>query len=277
MTNGASRRPVGRGVAAMSVVAGFALALVLVYVVLVCTRPGQWIDSGSFGALGVIGAPLGSGCEIVRWAATLLLAAGAAVSCGLALAHRRRGDAARAGLVVVLSVAGCELMKLALPRPALGVSGYEDNTFPSGHVALAFSAALAIGIAAPVGRGRRAALGTATALTIAVSWASVLSFAHRPSDAIGAALVVGTAASIVLFGRPPAGSGHGALIAVACLAPASVALVATARLISAATPGIGDPLEASGWLALCAVSVVAVLVLAPAARPAGAGGATDAR
>ncbi|MGN6205850.1 phosphatase PAP2 family protein [Humibacter sp.] len=267
MTDGTQARSIGlRSVAA---VVGFPVAFVSIYLLLILTRAGQELDSGSFGALGVFGVPAGAAGEVVRWGATFLLVAAALAAGAFALIRRRWNDAVRAALVVLVCTLGCEALKAVLHRPALGVSGYDDNTFPSGHMAVALSAATAVALTFPLGRWRRHVVVTSMALAVVAGWASIVSFAHRPSDVIGAGLLVGAVVSGVLFGRPPlAAERRPSPLLAACCAGAPVLAVLIGRWLSIYAPGAGDPLEALGWLALCALPVVAVVLFAPAARPA---------
>lgn len=252
-----------------AVIAVFAALLAAVYVVLVLTRAGQWLDSGSFGALGLIGAAFGSESEAIRWGGVFLLAVGAGVAGISALLRRRWLDVVKAGLVVSISTVSCEALKLALPRPALGVSGYDDNTFPSGHMALAFSAALAIAITEPLPRWRRQVDTSALVLAVVVGWASTISFAHRPSDVLGAGLVVAVVASAVLFTQSRNTIPRTWRVAFAYSVLGAVVLIAVGRPLSVAVPTVGDAFEALGWLVACASPVAAVVLFAPAARPAG--------
>ncbi|MGA0567157.1 phosphatase PAP2 family protein [Rathayibacter sp. KR2-224] len=266
MTNTAVSRSAVRRQA--TVIAVFLAALAFVYVVLVLTPQGQWLDSGAFGALGILGVPFGSESEAIRWGGVFLLAAGAIAAWISAVVRRRWRDALTAALVVAISTLSCEALKVVLPRPALGVIGYDDNTFPSGHMALAFSAALAIAITDPLPRWRRQVVACAFGLTIVVGWASTISFAHRPSDVMGAGLVVAVVMSAVSLDRPPDSVPRPLRTALAWCVLLSAALIAVGRPLSVVAAPPGDALEAMGWLVLCAAPVVAVVFFAPAARPA---------
>jgi len=123
----------------------------------------------------------------------------------------------RLGVGVALAAAGAVigtdlLRKVVLDRPFLvrGDSVYPVNTFPSGHTATAIACALAlVVISPPAWRGISAVLAgsyawfTATAVQTA-GW-------HRPSDAIGAALLGFAAVTVVtayVAKRRPIGSGR---------------------------------------------------------------------
>ena len=95
----------------------------------------------------------------------------------------------------------------------------------------------------------------------------MISFAHRPSDVIGAGLLVGACFAAVQVGRPlviPA--LRGPLTALACSVAASIAAILFGRWLSTYTSTLGDPVEALGWLALCAAPVAGVLLVVPVMR-----------
>lgn len=105
----------------------------------------------------------------------------------------------RGGLPLALAAGGLvvganlttQVLKDALTRPHLIPDGYWlSNSFPSGHVTAVASLALAVVLLAPrsmrpVGAALAATLGTIVGLaTVVAGW-------HRPSDVVGAWLVVG--------------------------------------------------------------------------------------
>jgi hypothetical protein len=106
---------------------------------------------------------------------------------------------AGAGLILA-TVGSVEFLKDALPRPGL-VPGWQDsagNSYPSGHTATAMAVMFALILVAPYRiRGLvafcLAALATEIgALTIIARW-------HRPSDTLGADLLVLCYASVILL------------------------------------------------------------------------------
>lgn len=188
-----ARRSIGR-------IAAFCVPFALVYVLMIRVGLGQQIDSGSFGAVSMLNALFTGSANLFRVAAPMLLTVVGVVLGIWALVRRRFGDALRAVAIVVCSVGLSQVLKdLVLQRPRLGANGYDQNTFPSGHVALALSAAVAIAIVLPASRWRWLALLPVVLAVSMVSWASVVSYAHRPSD------VIGDLSSSVRFPLPSSG------------------------------------------------------------------------
>jgi membrane-associated phospholipid phosphatase len=109
----------------------------------------------------------------------------------VALLRGRVRLAIGAGTIIVGSLATSEILKRLLGRPDLGVVGAFANkpSFPSGHTTIA----MALGVSAMFVAPRRwrapvAALGAVFASAIGCSLVATAS--HRPSDVVGAALVV---------------------------------------------------------------------------------------
>ena len=168
------------------------LLLVALYLTAVRTGTGQrfenavWLGAGrtaaqrpaqAAGALNLIGI------------GTAIAAVAVVVLVGLL---RRRPALALAGAAVILaSVATSEYLKTALARPNLVPTWRESagNSFPSGHTTIATAVMAAVILLAPHRARALAALCTAVpaagigVLTIVARW-------HRPSDTLGADLVV---------------------------------------------------------------------------------------
>lgn len=203
-----ARRSIGR-------IAAFCVPFALVYVLMIRVGLGQQIDTGSFGAVSMLNALFTGSANLFRVAAPMLLTVVGVVLGIWALVRRRFGDALRAVAIVVCSVGLSQVLKdLVLQRPRLGANGYDQNTFPSGHVALALSAAVAIAIVLPASRWRWLALLSVVLAVSMVSWASVVSYAHRPSDVIGGSLLVGAVSSAVFWRRRPAIDAYPAVMTV---------------------------------------------------------------
>jgi membrane-associated phospholipid phosphatase len=93
--------------------------------------------------------------------------------------------------LLVASLATTEILKHLLGRPHLGVNDIVAHrpSYPSGHTTVAFALALgAAFVAPPRYRALVATLGALFASAIGIS--VVVTASHRPSDPIGAALVV---------------------------------------------------------------------------------------
>ncbi|NNC11896.1 phosphatase PAP2 family protein [Planctomonas sp. JC2975] len=256
------------GVGTLLRAAAFAAAFAVTYVVLVVLPIGQQADATSFADFGLANQTIGSAAGLYRLIVPILLALVALVYGIIALVRRRVADVARAVLLVLVSVGLCEGLKLLLPRPNVGDFGYSANTFPSGHVAFAMSTALAITMVLPR-HANRAIVAVVMLATVGVAWCSVASFAHRPSDVVGAALVVGAVGCLVLWRSSTVYDRMPALAPILlCCAGGSVALVVLATIIPVGAitlfwPGPGSPLGFLGWSALCTVAVVSVAALTP--------------
>ncbi|RYV50741.1 phosphatase PAP2 family protein [Pengzhenrongella frigida] len=163
--------------------------LCVAYLGWVRTRTGQMVDIDLFSRAQSVDAALAPPAALLRRG---LPPVGAVAVVLLGLAAVRRGawrETAAAGLVVVTSVALSSLLKATLERPYLGDLGYVQNTFPSGHVTATAALAVAVVLLWPRPRPRSVPL-TAVAVCAIASLASVIGYAHRPSDTIGSLLLV---------------------------------------------------------------------------------------
>lgn len=210
------RRPVPwrRWVVARSVVVAVAAAVgvIVLYVLAVRTGVGQRFDDAV-----VIGRF--EQRSWFRWSVVvrltrrsdLPLLAGAAVAFGWAVWRRRYPQAVAAFVVIGGSFATTEILKkLVLPRPLLTTT-HPFNSYPSGHTTVAVAVAVGLILVAPQRwRGRvGVVVGVLATLvangTLAIGW-------HRPSDAIGACMVVlawtgATVAGLVLVGAASRSEG----------------------------------------------------------------------
>lgn len=122
--------------------------------------------------------------------ASLVLVGGLIVL--VALARRRPYLSLGAGVVIAGSVITTELLKrVFLSRPELGIHDAVRTvpSFPSGHTTVAFSLAIAALLVAP--SHIRAAIGIiGTIYAAGIGVAVVATANHRPSDPIGAVMVV---------------------------------------------------------------------------------------
>lgn len=181
----------------LALAVGGSISIVLLYLVMVRTAPGQRLD-----VLALEGRKAAD-LDARRFATELMGAAtwfAAVLVGGLVtfVAHRRAGRAA--ALATAAAIVGSALCsraaKTGLPRDAL----YEhqwvgpSNTFPSGHAAVGATLALLLVVVAPA-RWRRAVavvvgglLGAQCAVLVASGW-------HRPSDVAG-----GLALAMLLVG-----------------------------------------------------------------------------
>jgi membrane-associated phospholipid phosphatase len=125
----------------------------------------------------------------------------------VALVRGRRRLAVGVAFLIVGSLATSELLKRILGRPRLAVADSLKHapTFPSGHTTIAMALAVgAIFVAPRRFRGSVAALGVVFAGAIGCSM--VITASHRPSDTIGALLIVtawsAAVAAIIVRSQP---------------------------------------------------------------------------
>ncbi len=259
-----------------------ALLVGVLYVVAVQTPLGQALEE-----LVLWGRPTGDPEAIeLAWRAlgTLNLAVAAVATLGLAgIAVSLGRPALAAGVVVAVAGANLttQLLKSAvLERPNLvGSDAYAyGNSFPSGHVTLAASLALAALLVAP--RRLRSLVALAGAAFVTVVGISTLTAGwHRLADALGAILVALAWASLVaaivaaMRGAMPrrswpggAGRAGTRLLAAGALVlfAAALGLLAYAWMTRAAEGSLADAIEAPEAY-LVALAVLAAGALAAAA------------
>ena len=167
-----------------------AASFTLLHAVAVGTHRGQTLDRELF----MLSA--GADPTVVTLAATartgILVLGGLVLAAGAVSALRagRIRAVVRVGAVLVASTLLARALRdHVLPRPDLGVHGFDLNSYPSAHMALV--AALAVGIV--VLWPRRVSwtvVAVVALLTLAAAGSSVLSRAHRPADVLGALLLV---------------------------------------------------------------------------------------
>lgn len=170
----------------------YAVAAAACYAAFVLFQPGQQVDAAALGAnfldmppesqLEVFGA-LRSGLIVVFSALTVVL--------GCATLFRGRWRVVVVTFVCsVVAVGSAALLRRLLWRPHLGVESYDYNTWPSTHVAAVCVLALAclrLAPEKPLWRWVFVVTGV-VAVTVA-AYASMASFAHRPSDTAGGILL----------------------------------------------------------------------------------------
>ncbi|WP_170213170.1 phosphatase PAP2 family protein [Catellatospora citrea] len=219
------------------------MATFVVYLAAVQTQAGQAFEDATLdgGARGT-----GSLAELLSLALLELTPLVALVLlAGVVLLGRRRGRfVVLLGLaLVVLSVGIVQVLQETLTRPVLLDSGYRraDQSFPSGHTALALSTYAATLLAVPA-RHRRLAVCLAGPWALGVCLAVVTSGWHRPSDVLGAALIVlgvaaaayGCAARAAVRAARPVFAVVARAMLAACLLP--VAAATASLLLATAGP-----------------------------------------
>lgn len=246
-------------------IAMFCAAFALLYVVIVRLAPGQEIDDNSFGALAALHGRFSGPANLFRAAASVLVLVAAVVLGIGALVRRRFRNALDAAAIVVASVVLSEVLKsVVLQRPHLGIEGYDQNTFPSGHVALALSAAVAVAVLLPTLRRCWPVLFLVVLIVAMISWTSIVSYAHRPSDVIGGSLVVGAVASTVFWGRRSTVGAHPAVVvAILGTTLAGGVLAVMGAQLQVAGVVWSTAISVPGWFIVCVVPVVGVFGLIP--------------
>lgn len=245
----AARQPTSGSVirkASLIVVVSAAL-FVLAYLVAVRTPIGQrfedavWTGSGETAAQRPVQAS-DALSRIDDWSG------GAAVAAVflIGLARRRIALALTGVAVVGASIVTAELIKDRLPRPDLVPGAFNaGNSFPSGHTSVAMALMFALILVVPYRiRGLVAFCSAAAAtgigaLTIVARW-------HRPSDTLGADLIVLAYASLAVL----------ILAAMGHVRPASLRYSGTKAVRSIFVLG---PIVLGTFVALCGAAVFAVL------------------
>jgi membrane-associated phospholipid phosphatase len=175
------------------------LVFVLVYAFAVRTRWGQRLDATALKGRGVLSiraihaaGRLHTSIDI----ASLTFLGGAIIL--VALLRNRLHLAVGAATLIVGSVATSELLKHTLPRPHLGVTDALQHlpSYPSGHTTVAMSLSISAVFVTPR-RWRTPVAILGVLFSSAMACSLVATASHRPSDTIGAALVVTVWASAV--------------------------------------------------------------------------------
>lgn len=238
---------------------GYSLALLLIYVLCVCTPIGQRLDGATLGAFPAVQSDGWLRVYGARDVIPVLLCAAAGILAAVSFA-RRRIIPAIAALTLLVSVFALSRLLDQLPRPGLGAFGYAHNTFPSGHTAVSLAGVVAIGWALPAPYRLRLLL-VPSVLAFLVAAFSLLSFAHRGSDVVGGALLAGAvAAGIAAVGGSsrPGLNARERLPGGPRLVLASAVMVVV--LVAAIAQGVQAPLMgAASLLAVAAISVSVVL------------------
>lgn len=172
--------------------------LMVLYLWAVRTEAGQRWDIELFARLQSVDDGMQQAASTLRWLLPAVLAVPCAMLAAVRLRARSITAVVAAVLIGVLSVGLARVLRLdVLERPELGDYGYAYNTYPSGHVAA--TAALAVAVLILTARRWRllAAVGVVPLVALACV-ASVIGHAHRPSDVLGAVLLVGSVTGLVL-------------------------------------------------------------------------------
>jgi membrane-associated phospholipid phosphatase len=250
------------------------IALAVVYLLGVRTTWGQRLDATALsGRESLRPRTVRAAADLLGTidVASLILVGGAIVL--VPLERRQPLLALSAGVLIGGSVLTTEVLKhVVLPRPYLGIQDPLGRTasFPSGHTTVAMSLAVAAMIVIP--RRFRPLVGLLGALyAIGVGVGVVATANHRPSDPIGAVLVVTAWAGVVAAAlvtvsvdtpadeREPPVSPLFALAGVSLLAIAFVGLLGTMLAIKLERLGT---VALGGAFAGAAAAITGTVVLA---------------
>lgn len=181
-------RSLPRGLVALAAAA--AAGVLLLYLLVVRTYWGQRLDEHAFVGHDFFAARAAQADSFLRIVSIGSLTLAVVLVAAVAVVRRRPRLALFAAASVGISILATEVLKLSLfERPQLVPSLIFDNSYPSGHTTVGMSVAVAAMLVVPrrlliptaIGAGLfGAAFGVAV---VAAGW-------HRPSDAVGAFLVV---------------------------------------------------------------------------------------
>ncbi len=188
-------RPPADGIALRAAYLGVAAAAVLVavYWLAVWTRTGQRFEDD------VLTSVASSGDGRQEYISQLMLSTVRKVSLGAAIVvilafgwfgRRRLVGVLGAGLVVAAALT-TQVLQRIVERPILLTRGYrrDDQSFPSGHTAIAMAVLAALVLVVPQ-RFRWYAVVVAAPAAIGMGVATVTVGWHRPSDTVGSDLIV---------------------------------------------------------------------------------------
>ena len=168
--------------------AGFFVAC---YLIFVCTRAGQATDTLAMFALSNLNSSFAPWDQALlrEWYLFVLVPLIAAAVI-VALVRRRFALGARMLVMVGAATVTTQILKhLVLSRPALGITYYMTNSFPSGHTTTAGAAAVALEMVA-ADRWREVATYLSALVLWLVALAVIVARWHRPSDVFAAICVV---------------------------------------------------------------------------------------
>ena len=188
----ALRRGLTAGYVRRFSVALFAVWLfVSCYLIFVGTRAGQATDTLAMFALSELNGAFAPWDQVLlREGYVFILVPLIAAAVIVALVRRRFALGARMLVMVVAATVTTQLLKhFLLSRPALGITYYMTNSFPSGHTTTAGAAAVALVMVA-ADRWREVATYLSALVLWLVALAVIVARWHRPSDVFAAICVV---------------------------------------------------------------------------------------
>ena len=195
--------------ALLALAAASGVAVLVVYLIAIRTAEGRRLDDRAKGTLSEQSRAFDETSDLLDTISVSSLALLGATIMAIALLRGRPRLALGAGVVVLGANLTTQAMKAQLDRP--GPFGPRPASYPSGHVTVAMSLAMALILVAPPDL-RVAATLLGTAYAIAVGVAVIAVDWHRPSDVVGAYLVTvaWTALVAAVLASPPGPGSSGA-------------------------------------------------------------------
>lgn len=244
--------------------------LVSVYLLAVCTRPGQRFEDGVLQAATLT---VGSAAETHATTRldrinpfTVTVAALAVVA--ISLVRRKALVGFVSAAVIGASVLTVQALRWLALRPTLLPHGNrrEDQSFPSGHVAVAMAVMSALVLVTPY-RFRAGVLLVGSLWATGINVATITASWHRPSDTIGSDLIVViyTCAAVAVIARrgwvsesTTRTKGGGAVRTMLALGYAAAALAALGAAALDTVGSFGPPGFAADYSLLAAGRAVAL-------------------
>ena len=257
--------------------------LIVVYALAVRTAPGQRFEDAVLRAANTLAgsAEQANALNTLDVITVPSVVAGVVVIFLVGVLRRRLFLAVTTVCMIAVALVTTEAIQHLTYRPILLSHGYrrEDQSFPSGHTTVAMALMCGLVLVVPYRvRGLAVAIGSLAAAGVGV--ATVTASWHRPSDTVGADLIViGYACAAVAIqarcGRVreaalPTAPGRAlrAVLAGACATVAALAFAVAAAVVAvalhASVPSTSGPamLLAGRLLALSGSATVAVALLA---------------
>lgn len=234
--------------------------------VFVTTATGQAVDHAAYDGAAYGQNTLWQVAEpVLEVVSVWFVVVGTAAAVVVALVRRRWFLALQVAVLVAGANLTTQVLKSVIERPDLG-PGVWPNSFPSGHTTVAASFAAAMLLAVPR-RARAWVALVGAAYTAATGVSTLIAQWHRPSDALGAVLVVlAWTAFVCAIGPssagdppPPTGATSTALATVTLAVGAGVtgAIAAWGLASALADERAGIEIESVPTYAAGALSVVA--------------------
>ncbi|MBW4031758.1 MAG: phosphatase PAP2 family protein [Acidobacteria bacterium] len=262
--SGSGRSKAGRIRTAL-IALGLAAIGIVIEIAFLRTAWGQRLDASTFGAVVPLREMLGVWADRSRLVLPALAAALASIALIFALVRGRWRSTIAPVVLVVLTLVICTVLKdFVVVRPYFGDFGYPQNTFPSGHTAVTVAALVALYWLLPrphlLATVPLILLGSATALF------QVASYAHRLSDVIGGALLVGL---LAVFFVGPIGTLRASRRWLLWTAVLATAVVGALCLMSWEASGYNPSQQwtATAGIALTAGAGVSAALAVAAERP----------